>query len=136
MDTVCGLGLPELIVIALIAFVVVGPQRTRELGLTVGRWLRRVMRSQWWREFNQITAAMRDLPNTLVRMAELEDDIRQVRGDINRATRSPAMESDRQEVDLTANTNPSDDPWGIGSGAPGQSSSAEPPLPSEGTSDE
>lgn len=73
MDTFCGIGLPELIIIALVGFVLIGPERTRELALQGGRVLRRVMKSPWWREFTQVTDAMRNLPTTLVRMAELEE---------------------------------------------------------------
>lgn len=73
MDTFCGIGLPELIIIALVGFVLIGPERTRELALQGGRMLRRVMKSPWWREFTQVTDAMRNLPTTLVRMAELEE---------------------------------------------------------------
>lgn len=114
MDTLCGIGLPELIIIALVGFVVIGPQRTRELGLTAGRWLRRAMRSEWYREFNQITGALRDLPNTLVRMAELEDDLRRTQADINRATRTGpgAMPTDNSVPVPTID--PTNDPWGLG----------------------
>lgn len=86
MDTLCGIGLPEIVILALISFVVIGPERSRELALTLGRWLRRVITSPWWREFNNVTSALRDLPNTLVRMSELEDSLRQMQTDINQAT--------------------------------------------------
>lgn len=73
MDTLCGVGLPELIVLALIGFVVIGPERSREVALTAGRWLRNLTTSAWWKDFNQVSRALRDLPNTLVRMAEIEE---------------------------------------------------------------
>ena len=114
MDTLCGLGLPELIIILLVGFVVIGPKRSRELAVSTGRVIRRAMRSEWWREFNQVTNALRDLPNTLVRMAELEDDLRRVRTDLNQASRldinNPGVNSMQQPP-----TGHSDlDPWGIG----------------------
>ncbi|MBN1313589.1 MAG: twin-arginine translocase TatA/TatE family subunit [Anaerolineae bacterium] len=85
MDTFCGLGLPELVIIALVGFVLIGPERSRELALQAGRFMRQVVTSEWWGEFNQVSKAIRDLPNTLMRMSELEEaqaEIRQAMADI------------------------------------------------------
>ncbi len=137
MDTLCGIGLPELIIIALVGFVVIGPQRTREIALTAGRWLRRVMRSEWWREFNQIATALRDLPTTLVRMAELEDDIRQVRTDINRAGRVGGGEVPLGDISQPPAIDPDNDPWGIGTTPASDSPPpVEPPSPGDKPSDD
>ncbi len=121
MDTLCGVGLPELIVLALVAFVVIGPERSQEIALKLGRFLRSMMRSAWWHEFNQVTRALRDLPGTLVRMAELEeaqieiksmqDDLRRTLGDIERDTQtSPDRASPPSRV-----PDPYENPWGIDS---------------------
>lgn len=76
MDTLCGIGLPELIILSLLGFIVVGPERSREVALSLGRLLRTVIKSEWWRDVNQIAQAIRDLPTTLVRMAELEETLK------------------------------------------------------------
>lgn len=86
METFCGIGLPEIIILVLVSFVFIGPERSRSLALTLGRWLRRLITSTWWREFNQVANSLRDLPNTLVRMSELEDSLRQMQTDITQAT--------------------------------------------------
>lgn len=131
MDTLCGLGLPELVLITLIGFVLIGPERSRELALQLGRWLRRAMQSSWWRDFNQVTDALRNLPTTLVRMAELEE----VQQDIQRELRDIEQQA---RVSFTpdapgpqAAPGPGDqaDPWNIGRGgaAPEPDAEAEPP---------
>jgi Sec-independent protein translocase protein TatA len=120
VDTVCGIGLPELIILALVGFVVIGPDRSRDMALSTGRFLRKVMKSPWWREFNQVTSALRDLPTTLVRMAELEDTLRSVRTDLDRASHidfnqtmgTPSVDSSTPVVD------PARDPWGIATQPP------------------
>jgi len=113
MDTFCGLGLPELIIIALLGFVLIGPERTRELALQFGRMLRRLMKSPWWREFNQVTDALRNLPTTLVRMAELEEaqaELQRELSDIERQTRaSLTLTDDARTRTATKTANP----WGI-----------------------
>jgi sec-independent protein translocase protein TatA len=40
-----GIGLPELIVILVIALIVFGPKRLPELGQTVGRWVSELRRA-------------------------------------------------------------------------------------------
>jgi len=108
MDTLCGLGLPEIVVIALLGFVLLGPERSRQMAVTAGRWLGRAMRSPWWKEFTQVTQAVRNLPTTLVRMAELEEaqaDLRQTIQDIEQETNSDL----NQRLEDAAGT----DPWNI-----------------------
>ncbi|GAB4481310.1 MAG: hypothetical protein Kow00124_28940 [Anaerolineae bacterium] len=115
MDTICGLGLPELIILALLSFVLIGPERSQDLALKAGRFLRGVVRSTWWREFNDITRAMRNLPTTLVRMAELEEaqaELQRTLTEIDESARidrtpvtPPAPPPDVREI--------IEDPWGI-----------------------
>jgi Sec-independent protein translocase protein TatA len=95
MDTLCGIGLPEIIVLALLGFVLIGPERSREVALSLGRMLRTVLKSEWWQEINRIARAIQDLPNTLVRMAELEEalktterELQQTQDDLRRAVSS------------------------------------------------
>lgn len=111
MDTLCGIGLPELVIVLLIAFVAIGPERGRDVALQAGRALSKLMRSPWWREFNDVTSALRDLPTTLVRMAELEEaqeDLQRAMRDIEHETEVDLSFGKTQEAGSgTAN------PWGI-----------------------
>jgi Sec-independent protein translocase protein TatA len=114
VDTLCGIGLPELFILLLIGFVVLGPDRTRELAIAAGRWLGRLLRSPWWGEFNQIADAIRNLPTTLVRMAELEEtqaELRQTMADINRETTFP--QGSFVPSPPSKQAQPATDPWGI-----------------------
>lgn len=141
MDTICGIGLPELIILALVGFVVVGPDRSRDLALQLGRLLRRVMKSAWWKEFNQVAAAIRDLPTTLVRMAELEDELKTVRSELDRATHIDFSQPGGSPLGTpgTPTNDPSLDPWGVMTQSPpppapaSPSDSTPPPTDSEQT---
>jgi Sec-independent protein translocase protein TatA len=128
MDTLCGVGLPELIIVALMGFVVIGPDRSRDLALKLGRMLSRVMRSPWFAEFQQITDALRNLPTTLVRMAELEE----AQADIQR-TISDIEHDTRIDVDLGSDKQGISDPWGIRNAA--AESTFDPKPPDEENSD-
>jgi Sec-independent protein translocase protein TatA len=137
LDTICGIGLPELIILALVGFVVVGPDRSRQLALSLGRFLRTVLKSPWWKEFRQVSTALRDLPTTLVRMAELEDELKTVRTDLNRATR---IDFNRtmgvpENGEGMPGPDPNHDPWGVGTqpppSPPSPSQPGEPPAPDD-----
>jgi Sec-independent protein translocase protein TatA len=128
LDTLCGIGLPEIIIIALVGFVLIGPERSQEVALRAGRFLRTLMRSSWWQDFNQVATAIRDLPNTLVRMAELEEaqaDLRRTMTEI--------------EDDITIDPPPNmigrpdaiTDPWGIRNASAQTQFTPRTPPPSE-----
>ena len=109
---ICGIGGPELLILALLAFVVIGPERTRQVAVEAGRLLRKEMRSEWWAEFNQMAHTLRNLPATLVHLAELEEvqaqlqrSLEDIRGQIDLGTVPGKPKPVRREV--------VDDPWGI-----------------------
>jgi Sec-independent protein translocase protein TatA len=121
VDTICGVGLPELVILALLGFIVIGPERSREVALNAGRFLRKVMTSSWWADFSSITKSLRDLPNTLVRMAEIEEaqadlerTIREfedlTKTDFNLSGSKPSTAQDEDSIT---------DPWGIRNAAAG-----------------
>jgi Sec-independent protein translocase protein TatA len=121
VDTICGIGLPELVVLALLGFVVIGPERSREVALSAGRFLRKVMTSSWWKDFSSITRSLRDLPNTLVRMAEIEEaqaDLERTMRDIEDLTRTDFSLS-RNKPPAAKDEEPITDPWGIRNAAAG-----------------
>ena len=69
-----GIGPLELIFILLIALIIFGPKDIAKASRTVGRFLRRVVTSDGWKAFQQASKGMRNLPNTLMREAGLEEE--------------------------------------------------------------
>lgn len=148
MDTFCGLGLPELVIITLVGFVLIGPERGREMALKLGKLLSRVMKSPWWREFNQVTNSLRNLPTTLVRMAELEEtqeDLKRELRDIEQQARDIGNEA-RVDIPKTgtpdswaaqANAKPAEaNPWNIKAEAPSEPAQEPPETPPPAPSDQ
>jgi Sec-independent protein translocase protein TatA len=101
---VCGLGGPELVILALLLFVVFGPERTREVALAAGRFLGKLMKSEWWADFTRMVDEIRNLPTTLVRMAELEEA---------QAELEKTVSELRGELDSDLEQDVKVDPWGI-----------------------
>jgi Sec-independent protein translocase protein TatA len=122
VDTICGVGLPELVILALLGFVVIGPERSREVALSAGRFLRKVMTSSWWDDFSSITKSLRDLPNTLVRMAEIEEaqaDLQRTMQDIEDLTKTEITLGQGKPSPTRQRDEGITDPWGIRNAAAG-----------------
>jgi Sec-independent protein translocase protein TatA len=113
MDTLCGVGLPELLILALVSFVVIGPQRSKELAISTGRLLGRAMRSSWWREFSDVSSAIRNLPQTLVRMAELEETQADLRRSLSQMQTEDRPDAPAPPAARPDPAEPGADPWGI-----------------------
>jgi sec-independent protein translocase protein TatB len=68
-----GIGPLELLFILLIALILLGPKDMAKTGRTVGRTLRKVVTSPYWRTINQTSKEIRNLPTRLIREAGLEE---------------------------------------------------------------
>jgi len=67
-----GVGASELIFIILIAIIVLGPRDMQKAGKTIGRWLNQLRQSDGWKVFQQTSRELRNIPNKLMREANLE----------------------------------------------------------------
>jgi sec-independent protein translocase protein TatB len=84
-----GIGPIELVFIILIALIVLGPKDMQKAGRTIGRWLRDLTASDGWRAFRDTSREIRNLPNRLMREANLEDlekDVGKIGREIKEAT--------------------------------------------------
>jgi Sec-independent protein translocase protein TatA len=67
-----GIGPLELACIFLIILIIFGPDDIEKTGRNIGRLLRNLTHSAEWRTLQQASREIRDLPNRLIREAELE----------------------------------------------------------------
>lgn len=68
-----GIGPLELVFIMLLALIILGPKDLRETGKTIGRSLNKIVRSDTWRTITQTSKELRQLPNKLMREANLDE---------------------------------------------------------------
>ena len=95
-----GIGAPELVFVIIIALIVLGPKDMQKAGLTIGRWLNQLIRSDGWKAFQQTSREIRNLPTNLMReanmeLAETEKEIRKatdfrIPSSTSSASRAPA----------------------------------------------
>jgi Sec-independent protein translocase protein TatA len=76
-----GIGPTELAFIFLIALILLGPKDMQKAGKTIGRWMRDFVSSDSWRAFRDTSRELRNLPNRLMREANL-DDLKDVAADV------------------------------------------------------
>ena len=85
---ILGIGPMELFFIVLLAIIILGPKDMVKAGRTVGRFMRDVLKSDYYRAIVSSSREIRDLPTRLMREANLEDDLKEV----DRLMRSTAGE--------------------------------------------
>ena len=81
---ILGIGPTELVFIFLIALILLGPKDMQKAGRTIGRWLRDFVSSDNWRAFRETSREIRNLPNRLMREANLED-IKDIASDVKKS---------------------------------------------------
>jgi sec-independent protein translocase protein TatB len=69
---ILGIGAPELVFVIVIALIVLGPKDMQKAGKTIGRWLNQLVQSDGWKAFQQTSREIRNLPNNLMREANME----------------------------------------------------------------
>ena len=104
-----GIGPTELVFIILIALIVLGPKDMQKTGRTIGRWLRNMTTSDGWRAFRDTSREIRNLPNRLMREANLEDiqkDIGSIGKDVGKIGKEIEEAADVKGFGTWANPTP------------------------------
>lgn len=68
-----GIGPFEIVLILIVAFVFLGPKDMAKTGRTVGRFLRKVVKSSEWSAIRQVAHEIQTTPNRLIREAGIEE---------------------------------------------------------------
>lgn len=67
-----GIGTSEFIFIILIAIIILGPKDMQKAGKTIGRFLNQMVKSDGWKVLQQTSNELRNLPQNLMREANME----------------------------------------------------------------
>jgi sec-independent protein translocase protein TatB len=133
-----GIGPTEIVFIILLALILLGPKDMEKTGRTIGRFLRDLTRSESWRAFRDTSRELRNLPNRLMREANIED--LELEKDINKIGKEIEESATVQGFGTWANPSagkPKPPPSGPkpAEASKGQIASPEPPPPSVKESD-
>jgi Sec-independent protein translocase protein TatA len=87
-----GVGPLELLFLAVIALLVLGPKGMADLGRKTGRLIRKVTRSPIWQDIMNTSRDLNDLPGKIMREADLENEFKEIR---KASAVSPQPEKDK-----------------------------------------
>ncbi len=91
-----NLGLLEIAFIVLLAFIVLGPQKAVEEAGNLGRWIRKIIKSPFWRDLVSTSKDIKDIPKKIMDDAEIQKTLE----DIDRSARinlSPSVNTESRE---------------------------------------
>ena len=74
-----GLGIPEIILILVIAVIVLGPEGMVKTARSLGRGIRKLIRSPFWSTMVETQREIREMPTRIVREAGLEEDMKEIK---------------------------------------------------------
>ena len=74
-----GVGILEVVLILVIAVIVLGPEGMVKAAQSIGRFMRKVIKSPIWAQLMDTQRELRDMPTRLVREAGLEEDIKELK---------------------------------------------------------
>jgi len=74
-----NIGIPELIFILVIALIVLGPDGIVKTARTLGKTIRKVIRSPIWSMMIDTQRELREMPTKLVREAGIEEDLAELK---------------------------------------------------------
>jgi Sec-independent protein translocase protein TatA len=83
---ILGIGPLELLILAVIALIVLGPKGLTDLGHKTGRIVRKITRSPIWNDLVSTSRDINELPKKIMRDVDLEDELHDIQ---NVATDSP-----------------------------------------------
>lgn len=106
---ILGVGPLEIILVIVLALVVLGPQDMVASARKMGAWVRKIARSELWREIMDTSREIRQIPVTLIRDSGLEEtvnDLRQtgqmVRSEVGQVTTELTAEVQQTATEVTA----------------------------------
>src|SRR5512135_1785066 len=95
MDGIFGIGIPELLLVFVLALILLGPKDMVATARKMGVWVNRLVRSPLWREIMNASQQIRDIPTQIVREAGLEESIKEIK-DTTRQVRDELKDTTQQ----------------------------------------
>ena len=75
---ILNLGLLEIVFIVLLAFIVLGPQKAVEEAGNLGRWIRKIVKSPFWRDLVSTSRDIKDIPKKILDDAEIQKTLDEI----------------------------------------------------------
>lgn len=77
-----NVGVLEFVFVLLLAFIVLGPKQAVKAAGDIGRWVKKLVSSPFWRDLVSTSKQIQELPRKLMDEAEIQDTLK----DLERST--------------------------------------------------
>lgn len=88
-----NVGLPEFVFIILLVFIVIGPEKAVKEAGNLGRWIRRVIKSPFWKDLVSTSQDIKDIPRKILDDAEIQKTL----DEIDRSTNNIIMPQEEKK---------------------------------------
>jgi sec-independent protein translocase protein TatB len=92
-----NLSLLEIVFIVLLAFIVLGPQKAVEEAGNLGRWIRKIIKSPFWRDLVSTSKDIKDIPKKIMDDAEIQKTLEDIDRSVSVNVSSSANMENREK---------------------------------------
>ncbi len=78
-----NLSLLEIVFIVLLAFIVLGPEKAVKEAGNLGRWIRKIIKSPFWRDLVSTSKDIKDIPRKIMDDAEIQKTLEDIDRSVN-----------------------------------------------------
>lgn len=79
MNVFGSIGTSEILFLLILMVILLGPQKMIQGAKDLGRTIRTITHSQFWKEVKQTSREIRDLPKKIMEEADIEDDVKEIK---------------------------------------------------------
>ena len=73
---ILNIGIPEILFLVVLIFIVLGPEKMVSSAKDIGTWLRKVSKSPLWHDFVSTREEIKNLPKRLMLEADLDEEVK------------------------------------------------------------
>jgi len=70
-----NIGLPEVLLLLILIFIILGPSRLVSSARSLGSWFRKVSKSQLWKEILSTSNEIKEFPQKIMKEADLDEEM-------------------------------------------------------------
>ena len=86
-----GIGVSEILFVLVLMVIVLGPQKMVEGARDLGKTIRKVTHSQFWRDVQQTSKEIHEIPNKIMKEADIEEDVQEIQRVLNGNLADPIL---------------------------------------------
>lgn len=79
MNIFGSIGTSEILFLLILMVILLGPQKMIQGARDLGKTIRKITRSQFWKDVKQTSREIRDIPKKIMEEADIEEDVKEIK---------------------------------------------------------